>query len=333
MRKAFHRSHLALLLLFHQSATSFVLLPNTVGPIDVGYSHSPQTENPPLHHLHQLGLPRTTSRSSSTENDDPVAGGGVNRRSMLSITSKIVPALATAVLTGSLVAPRNVNAEDVTPKKVVVFGGSGYVGSRVVDLLSQQGGYTVVSVARSSPAEQAAKIKANTGTSFPSSSSVVQFASLNAATDDLTQVLQGASVVVSCLGVPPWEKATARAGNGAVNARIAAAAKATASVETFVYISLSSDFANGPAKFLFGDYVKGKAEAEAAVLNEFGSKAAFIVKPSLIDGAPPGELRPPGPPGIPAISPMAVAQVVVAGVLGQASGTVDGYAAIMAVAK
>jgi threonine dehydrogenase-like Zn-dependent dehydrogenase len=332
MRKTFLLTQHLALLLFHQSATSFVLLPNTVGPIGVGNPNRPNNERPPHQHHHpQLCLSSTSS--SNTENDEHLAGG-VNRRSVLSITSKIIPAVATAVLTGSFAAPRNANGEDRT-KKVVVFGGSGYVGSRVVELLSHQGGYTVVSVSRSSPAEQAAKIKANTGTSFPttSTSSSVQFASLNAATDDLTQVLQGTSVVVSCVGIPPWEKATARAGNGAVNARIAAAAQAIASVETFVYVSVSSDFANGPAKFLFGDFVKGKAEAESAVLKEFGTKAFLLVKPGLIEGAPPGELRPPGPPGIPTISPTAVAQAVVAGVVGQASGTLDGYAAIMAVAK
>jgi hypothetical protein len=34
---------------------------------------------------------------------------------------------------------------------------------------------------------------------------------------------------------------------------------------------VASELANGPIKFVFGDYVKGKAEAEAAVTNDFGT--------------------------------------------------------------
>jgi hypothetical protein len=97
-----------------------------------------------------------------------------------------------------------------------------------------------------------------------------------------------------------------------------------------VYISVASDLANGPAKFLLGDYFKGKAEAESAVKKDFASDARLVVKPAIIAGGPPGEIRPPGPPGVKPATVEAVAKVVVAGATGQQSGSIDGNDAIMA---
>ncbi|CAB9510321.1 expressed unknown protein [Seminavis robusta] len=243
--------------------------------------------------------------------------------------------LTNLILTGTLFLPTHSALAEEAPatppksKKVVVLGGAGYVGSRVTTLLAAQDGISVVSVSRSSPADQAAKIKANTGQSVPSS---LEFASLDALQDDLSSVMKDASIVVSCVGIAPWEKSTARAGNGVANTRIADAAKA-AGVEKFVYVGVDTQFSNGPGKFLFSEYMKGKAEAEAAVLKDFGSGSAVFIKPGLIDGAPPGEIRPPAPPGLATLSPDAVAKAVVAAVLGTVSGSVDGYDAIMAAAK
>ena len=119
-----------------------------------------------------------------------------------------------------------------------------------------------------------------------------------------------------------------RAGNGAVNVRIADATKA-AGVPKFVYLGLASELANGPIKFIFGDYVKGKAEAEAAAAKDFGD-ASLIIKPGIIAGGPPGEVRPPGPPGMTPVPVEAVARAAVAGALGEKTGKLDGNAAIAA---
>ena len=143
--------------------------------------------------------------------------------------------------------------------KIVVFGGSGYVGSHVDQLLAKDG-YQVVSVSRSSPSDQATKVQNILGTVPPN----VEFMSLDANKDDLSSVLQGANAVVSCVGALPGSP-NQRDGNGAVNRKIANASKA-AGIQRFVYISVASDLANGPAKFLLGDYFKGKAEAESAVV-------------------------------------------------------------------
>ena len=69
--------------------------------------------------------------------------------------------------------------------------------------------------------------------------------------------------------------------------------------------------------------MKAKAEAEAAVSSGFGDANALIVKPDIIAGGPPGELRPPGPPGVPAGSVEAVASAAVAGALSPSGGEPD----------
>ena len=60
--------------------------------------------------------------------------------------------------------------------------------------------------------------------------------------------------------------------------------------------------------------------------------SALVLEPGIIAGAPPGEIRPPGPPGMSPVSVEAVAKAAVAGALGLKSGKVDGNDAIAAVA-
>ena len=269
------------------------------------------------------------------------ADGLFDRRSVVSLA----PA---AALYASLPG-RAANAADGA--KIVVVGGAGYVGAYVDQLLLKEG-CTVVSVSRSTAAEQAEKVKKILGSSLAG----VEFLSLDASTADLSGAFKGASAVISCVGVAPGG-ANQRAGNGrrfqpptrsgrcdrigsrvcaplrtgAVNVRIADAAKA-AGVDKFVYLGVASELANGPAKFLLGDYLKGKAEAEAAVFKDYG-ESALVIKPGIIAGAPPGEIRPPGPPGMTAVSAEAVARAAVAGALGKKTGKIDGNDAIIAATK
>ena len=207
--------------------------------------------------------------------------------------------------------------------KVVVFGGSGYVGAYAAQMLYGKGA-SVVSVSRKSPAEQAEKVTAILGTPLP-----VQYVQLDAISGDLSSVMGGASAVISCVGIAPGGT-NMRDGNGLANVRIASAAKA-AGVGKFVYLGLASELAASPIKFVFGDYVKGKAEAEAAVGTSFGAEA-LVIKPGIIAGGPPGEVRPPGPPGMTPVPVEAVARAAVSGALGDTVGKLDGNMAIVTAA-
>jgi uncharacterized protein YbjT (DUF2867 family) len=210
--------------------------------------------------------------------------------------------------------------------KVVVLGGSGYVGAYASQMLLQQG-YEVVSVSRAAPAAQADKVKAILGAGLSGS---IKFETLDVLEADLSGVLAGASGVISCVGVAPGGS-NQRDGNGKANVKIADAVKA-AGIRNFVYIGVASELSNGPIKFIFGDYVKGKAEAVGAVNKDFGA-SALILQPGIIAGGPPGEVRPPGPPGMTPVPVEAVAKAAVAGALGKKSGVVDGNNAIASMAS
>jgi nucleoside-diphosphate-sugar epimerase len=193
--------------------------------------------------------------------------------------------------------------------KVVVVGGAGFVGTEISHLLATQG-VSVVSVSRRSAAAQAQKVQYE---------QFVDFVSLDASKDDLSNVFKGASAVISCVGVAPGQK-NQLDGNGAVNERIADAAK-KAKVGRLVYISVASAISEGTGKLLFADYVKGKAQAEAAVQRNYGGGSSLIIRPGVISGGGPGL---PPPPGVPPVPVDAVARAAVAGALGKKSGILDG---------
>ena len=302
-----------ILIVLLRSASS--LLVDTSRTFAVRKGHPPQTlvsRTPAL----SVSASASAPEGAETEESAITFRRKIDRRSLLSVAAALLPA--------TLAIPDPAAATDDSKGKIVVFGGSGYVGSHVSRTLSG-GGYEVVSVSRSSPADQADRVKSILGSPIVPP---VSYVSLDASTADLTSVLGGASAVVSCVGIAPGGP-DQRAGNGAVNVRIAESAKA-GGVRRFVYVSVASDLASGPARFLLGDYFKGKAEAEAAVVKGFGVENALIVKPAIISGGPPGEIRPPGPPGMKPASVEAVARAVVAGAVGESNGSVDGNAAILA---
>ena len=215
-------------------------------------------------------------------------------------------------------------------KKVVVVG-TGFVASYVARDLAKAGA-SVTTVSRSSPDAQRAKVAGFVG-ALPDKA--VTYVSADAATADLSAVFKGADAVVSCVGVVPGGK-NQLAGNGAVNVAIADAA-AKSKVPKMVYVSVASAISDGPGKFIFGarppvfsrfpapplptagDYMKGKAQAEAAVKRDFGDY--MILKPAIISG---------GPPGVPPVPVEAVAAAAAAGALGKKSGVFDGADAIKA---
>ena len=245
----------------------------------------------------------------------------LSRRTALSTTFAIIATTTSSPFLHPIVS----NAQE-SKGKVVVYGGSGYVGAHACSLLTQQG-YAVTSISRSSPETQLARTKSILGTSL----SNVDYISLDAgkaSLDDLSASMKDATAVISCVGLSPGSQ-NQKDGNGLVNSRITQAAKA-AGVPKIVYIGVSSTLANGPAKFLLGDYFAGKATAEKSVASEFGGKNSLIIKPAIIAGGPPGEIRPPGPPGVKAVDVTSVARAAVSGAVGNLIGVIDGNEAIEA---
>jgi len=248
----------------------------------------------------------------------------LSRRSAISILA--IPSITSILASSSLPLPAM--AED--KGKIVVLGGAGWVGAHVSNLLTQQG-YKVLSISRSSSERQIERTKSILGTTIPS----VEYVSLDAGTatmEELGSVMKDASCVISCVGIAPGGP-NVKDGNGLVNSRIANAAKSVG-VGKFVYVGVASSLANGPAKFLLGDYFKGKDTAEKSITKEFGIENSLIIKPAIVAGGTPGEIRPPGPPGVKAVDVDALAKVVVAGALSQGpgglNGSIDGNDAIAA---
>jgi len=169
--------------------------------------------------------------------------------------------------------------------KIVVFGGDGFIGSRVCkQLLDINPGTKVVAISRtrSEPPLWAAKM---------TWAKKVDWIAADALTADFAPLLEGASAVVSCIGAlgsQDDEKI-----NGQANVRLADAA-AKANVQRFVYISVNPLVNEAAAGLgVLPEYFKGKREAEAAVKADFGPKSSTIVRPTLVYGGDVFNISPP----------------------------------------
>ena len=166
------------------------------------------------------------------------------------------------------------------PAKVVVVGGSGFVGSRVCDKLRAAGVADVVSVS---------KCGGNGGVAIDLSS--------DACVTALTDAMKGADCVVSCVGVfKPGDDDAMREGNGTYNVRVVDAAVA-AKVGRFVYVSVASivpDALGGADSApVMAGYFAGKKMTEEAIANAFDDSNVCIVKPSFIFGGDAFSVNPP----------------------------------------
>ena len=265
-----------------------------------------------------------------------------------SVATRIAPARARTAAPRRAVAPlRVVASASASGQKIAVLGGTGFVGSRVVDVLSKAGA-DVFSVSKSGGGPGGVALD------------LADPASAGA----LAEALQGVDAVVSCVGFNPFggDEATSRAVNGDANATAAAAAEA--GVKRFVYVSVASIVSDvvGGANLMTG-YFEGKKIAESAVASAFAETDALVVKPSFVYGGdafsanPPrvtqqyGEVltkllgsefvkgiadKMPGAIALTLAEPVAVdtlARACAAGAVGAADGVADGTDAIQACAS
>ena len=160
--------------------------------------------------------------------------------------------------------------------KIAILGGTGFVGSRVVELL-RTAGHDVFSVSKSGGGSGGVAIDLL----GPDSA------------DALKNALTGCDAVVSCVGVIGSDDDANRLGNGDANV-VAVNAASAAGVKRFVYVSVASIVSEvvGGAGVLTG-YFDGKKTADVAVTESFGEKNSLIVKPSFIYGGDTFGITPP----------------------------------------
>ena len=169
-------------------------------------------------------------------------------------------------------------------KRVLVVGGSGFVGSHVMRTALSHGGLRVASVSRGGrPATAAPELEAAEWLQGDASNP-----------DDLRRVLAEVDGVVSCLGGFGSNEAM-RALNGEANAALALAA-AESGVKRFAYVSAAPSrllesfgpVGHGsplPVWWPFGPgYFEGKRIAEAAVGAHFGA-AGLALRPGFVYGS------------------------------------------------
>lgn len=157
-----------------------------------------------------------------------------------------------------------------SPKLVTVFGGSGFLGTHLVQLLARRGYRVRVAVRRPDLAGDA-KMLGNVGQIVPIQANLRNMASVERA-------VAGADIVINLVGVG-FEKA--KQSFAAVNtegaANVARAARA-AGAKALVHVSaLGVEVAAEVS-----DYAKSKLEGEAGVLEAYPQ--AVILRPSLLFG-------------------------------------------------
>ena len=184
----------------------------------------------------------------------------------------------------ALLAAGPVDALTPAPKgtKIVVFGGNGFVGSRVAQQLAEAGA-KVVSVSRSGapPAWASGQEWVNS----------VSWQKGDPNEEDWSDALAGCAAVVSCVGVIGGSDANMQEGNGNTNVAIAEAA-AAAGVPRIVYVSVSNAVRDAVGGFALKGYFKGKEEAEASIKAAF-PKNAVILAPTFIYGGSEFSATPP----------------------------------------
>lgn len=158
------------------------------------------------------------------------------------------------------------------PPKVLVLGGTGFVGAQVVQILRDQG-VSVVATSRNGR-DGTAALDVTTETDVAAR---------------VQSLAAGCSAVISCMGAIGTEtddKINAATGLAATGAK-------AAGTGTFVYITVAPEVAEfaKDIDFLQG-YMRGKKFSRDTVLKSFGDSAIFI-EPTFIYGGGSFELNPP----------------------------------------
>ena len=166
-------------------------------------------------------------------------------------------------------------------RKIVVFGGNGYVGQRIVsNLLRKQ--INVVSISRSG---RPLNMKKDDPSVKWHKADVFDVPAWR-------RELEGAEAVVSCIGAFGSNEFMEKI-NGDANLLLASEALKVTDIKRFVYLSTVE---NNLPDFVLKGYFNGKKRAEQAILDAYQNQA-WILRPGFMYGTRdvPFNLRPPSP--------------------------------------
>jgi uncharacterized protein YbjT (DUF2867 family) len=196
--------------------------------------------------------------------------------SSLKLSKTMVRFASSIVIPTILASPFPANADNI-----VVLGGSGFVGSRVVHELVDHGD-KVTSISKSGAIPSYA-----VGQEWTNK---VNWVKADLLLDPIDESLKGADAVVSCVGAIGFDEVVVREGNADANVKAVQQAK-TAGSKKFVYVSVS-DIVPEALGGVLPSYFESKAIAEDAVKSAFPSSYT-LVKPSFIYGGDEFILNPP----------------------------------------
>ncbi|VEU33558.1 unnamed protein product [Pseudo-nitzschia multistriata] len=231
-----------------------------------------------------LGLTTQSSKNVPIlQNEIDSQAAGSSRRAFFreSLSSAAVPLLISGLTGASTLAgsPLVVSADDTvdpSPKrtKVLVLGGSGFVGSRVVEKLKSQG----VEVISTSTNGRGGTI------AFDATKDGINVVS------EIEALSKGCTAVISCIG------SIGTKNDNIVNSATGLAAQGakSAGVERFVYIAVApevKEFAEG-IDFL-KEYMKGKTFSQNAVESNFPNGSHVLIEPTFIYGGDSFSVNPP----------------------------------------
>mmetsp|Transcript_13897 Transcript_13897/g.30411 ORF Transcript_13897/g.30411 Transcript_13897/m.30411 type:complete len:311 (-) Transcript_13897:129-1061(-) len=179
----------------------------------------------------------------------------------------------------------------VSSLSVSVFGGTGFVGSRVAKLLVE-GGADVTSISRSGSIPDWAK-----GADWVNSVQWKSVDFLSADAKAVDAVVGNPDCVVSCLGVVGTDPEVLRKGNGDANKNAFSSAERGGSLKRAAFVSVSSEVDACKDSWLpefFKEYFEGKGDAEEAAQESVGGASKLcVVKPTFIYGGDSFAINPP----------------------------------------
>lgn len=194
-------------------------------------------------------------------------------------------------------APTN-NSNDSSSFKVTVFGGTGFVGSRVCKFLVDKGeSIKVTSVSKTGTIPNWCKDEDWVNQVVWNKADLLQQKDDSSSTL-LDEAVGKPDVVVSCIGEIGTDSEKLKKGNGDANCLAFESAKRGGNVKRAVFVSVGSEVIKCQENWLpgfFGGYFDGKEMAEKAALDAVNSDSscACIVKPTFIYGGDSFNFLPP----------------------------------------